>query len=57
LILLNLIHHIYIKIKEVVIGSIKVYTHNYKIAKGVNKRVFKAIEYATDGPSLVRKIR
>ena len=57
LILLNLIYYIYIKTKGVVIGSIKACTNNCKIGKGVNKRVFKATECATNSSLSVSKIR
>ena len=57
LILLNLIYYIYLKIKGVLVRSIKVYTDNYKIVKRVNKKVFKVIEYITDGSLSVSKIK
>ena len=57
LVLLNLIYHIYVNIKRVIVGSIKVHTDNYKIAKGVNKKVFKSAEYATNRLALISKIR
>ena len=57
LILLNLIYYIYVNTKGVIVGSIKVYTNNYKIAKGMNKKVFKTTEYATDGLASISKIR